>query len=124
MEDRGNSGRSAEGGGSYVVASDTLTVSIPGNGAPRVDAGSDITPLSNEKVTSGHYIGSSRKIAFDAPASASDLTFKLTVNDSQYDATDGSLSYLWEHGTNVDFSNTSRKMHSTRQHLPAILRSS
>ncbi len=44
-------GRSAEGGGSYVVASDTLTVTIPGNGAPRVNAGSNIISLSNEKVT-------------------------------------------------------------------------
>ncbi len=43
--------RRAEGGGSYIVASDTLTVAIPGNGAPRVDAGSNIISLSNEKVT-------------------------------------------------------------------------
>ena len=43
--------RRAEGGGSYIVASDTLTVTIPDNGAPRVDAGSNIISLSNEKVT-------------------------------------------------------------------------
>ena len=46
-----DSGRSAEDGGPYLVASDTLTVKILGNSAPRVDAGSDIISISNEKVT-------------------------------------------------------------------------
>ena len=46
-----DSGRSAESGGPYLVATDTVTVSIPGNGAPQVDAGRDITVISNEKIT-------------------------------------------------------------------------
>ena len=46
-----DSGRSAESGGYYLVASDTVTVNIPGNGAPQVSAGSDITTTSKEKIT-------------------------------------------------------------------------
>ena len=172
-----DSGRSAEGGGSYVVASDTLTVSISGNGAPRVDAGSDITPLSNEKVTlvgiisdpnNDHVLHEWMQVSgptvvytqttgysleFTAPTVTNGeqvLVFKLSATDGvltvedtvsvtvqnsrptadagpdqtvtngtsvTLDAEgssdrDGSLSYLWEQvsGTNVDFSNTSRKI--------------
>ena len=46
-----DSNRSAQWGGPYIVASDTLTVTIPGNGAPRVNAGNDVIAVSNEQIT-------------------------------------------------------------------------
>ena len=172
-----DSGRSAEGGGSYVVASDTLIVTISGNGAPRVDAGDDITPLSNEKVilvgtildpnddhvshewiqvsgptvvytqttgyslefttptvTHGEQVLVFKLSATDGVLMGED-TVSITVQNSRPTADagldqlvtngtrvvldargssdhDGRLTYLWEQvsGTNVDFSNTSRKI--------------
>lgn len=171
-----DSGRSAEGGGPYVVASDTLTVTIPGNGAPRVDAGDDVISVSNEKVTltgtisdpngddflhvwsqvSGNTVHAQTtgySLEFTAPTVTKGekvLVFKLnatdgvlagedtvsvTVQNSRPTADagsdqtvtngtrvvldakgssdrDGSLSYLWEQvsGINVDFSNSSRNI--------------
>lgn len=46
-----DSNRSAQWGGPYIVASDTLTVTISGNGAPRVNAGNDVIAVSNEQIT-------------------------------------------------------------------------
>ena len=43
--------RTSSTGGYYLIASDTLTVNIPGNGAPQVNAGSDITTISKEEIT-------------------------------------------------------------------------
>ena len=44
--------RRAPQGGSYVVASDSITVTIPGSGnsAPLVNAGNDVVALSNQEV--------------------------------------------------------------------------
>ena len=44
--------RRAPQGGSYVVASETVRVTIPGsgNGAPLVNAGNDVISLSNEEI--------------------------------------------------------------------------
>ena len=168
-----DSGRSAESGGPYLVATDTVTVNIPGNGAPQVDAGRDITVLSNEKVTlrgtvsdpnnddiehrwnqlSGPIIRILTNIGyhleFTAPTATNGelvMVFKLnatdgvlvgkdavsvTVQNSRPTADagsdqtassgtrvwldargssdhDGKLTYLWEQvsGTNVDFNNS------------------
>ena len=46
-----DAGRSAEQGGYYLVARDTVIVTIPGNSAPQVNAGRDITAISNEEIT-------------------------------------------------------------------------
>ena len=172
-----DSGRTADRGGPYLVASDTVTVTIPGNGAPQVNAGRDIIVISNEKITlmgtvydpndddiqhrwnqlSGPIIRTFTDIGyhleFTAPIVTKDeavLVFKLnatdgvlvgkdtvsiTVQNSRPTANagpdqtvstdarvrlsasgssdhDGKLTYLWEQvsGTGVSFSNSSSNM--------------
>ena len=170
-------GRTAESGGPYLVASDTVTVTIPGNAAPQVNAGRDITTISNKDVIltgtvhdpngddiehrwtqlSGptiitftnvgyHYefatptvTNGTEVLVFELSASDGVLVSKDTVSimvqNSRPTANagpdqiatnstrvyldagrssdhDGALTYLWEQvsGTGVSFSNSSRNM--------------
>ena len=96
-----------------LVGEDTVSVTVK-NSRPVADAGSDQTAMNGTKVwlsaggssdhdgslkylweqTSGtdvNFSNSSKNISFKTPESASNLVFKLTVNDSQYNATDSVL---------------------------------